>query len=138
MKSKVVEIQSQTVEEFGQLDAKVKAFAPTKDRHEALRKKIQAWYDKDAANKAFHPESAHYVATVGERSMERTLTDMKGLAKHLGRQFWKLCTMRLGDVDAHVTEPDRAQFVNTKQTGSRKVTVAPKPEAVAVEMRKAA
>ena len=130
MKAQVVEIgvarKAKLVDEFGQLDLKVREFSPIKDRYEALRKEIQSWYENSSAGASFEAEGKAFLVTAGPRGMKRRLKGLAGLAKALKKKFWDICTVKLEDLDAYVAEPERSKYVIEEQTGPRKVTVAPK------------
>lgn len=119
--------KQEAAERFGFLDAKVVEFAPILKEHEALRKQIQAFFDKSPAYKDFTIESPNYVVEIDSRSFERKIVNMAVLAKTLGKGFWKLAKMNLSDLEAFVSEPLRSKFIKSTQTGSRKVTVLAKP-----------
>lgn len=118
------------VDEFGDLAELIRKFKPTLDRHEQLRKEMLGWYADLPADKSFAVPGARYVVTIGEKADERRILNPKALLKRLGAAiFWKAVRIPLAEVDRHIAEVDRGEFVEKTQTGPRKVSAAALPQA---------
>ena len=118
--------QVQKVRRFGALDVMVVAFKPTRDEHALLREEIQSWHADSAADKRFSVDTGAGTLFVGEKAFKRVVKNMAGLAKLLGRSFFKLCSFSLANLDENVVATVRPRFVTKTRTGSREWKWIPK------------
>jgi len=117
------------IDEFGALDVEVKAFAPTKTRHEDLAKTIRAWYP-DEVLPAHHATTAPGTSCdvlVGMRGEERHIVSMIRIFKLLGKgRFLELCHIALKALEEALGKEAVEAQVVYKRTGPRKLTVLAK------------
>lgn len=120
------------VDEFGRLDAELRAIKPKQQRHEQLRRQIASWYEDEDASREFVVAGRHYTVEISARAKERRIRSMKALLDRLGYPvFLKLCTFPLKVLDEHFPAADRADLVEETYTGARRVTAIPKYQALA-------
>ena len=92
---------------------KLKPFA---DARKALEAKVDALpIDDDCAD---HVEKgAIFEATIGKRGKARAIKDMARVKKLMGAElFMKLATVKLGDIDAYLTPPEKAEVLEESRT----------------------
>ncbi len=120
------------VDEFGELSRRVTEFAPVAARHKQLKELISSWFE-DSPSEPCSAQGKLYRVDLGPRSNERKITNMRKLYRLIGvSKFLDWCTFPLSAVDRLTT--DTSSFLETTQTGPRKVTAvllaAAKPKAV--------
>ncbi len=64
-----------------------------------------------------------YVATVGKKANKRSITDVRAIAKFMGRDFFKIVSVALKDVDDYLNPEQREQCISSDRTGTRSVKV---------------
>jgi hypothetical protein len=72
-------------------------------------------------------EGSHSVASFAACSKERKITNMKALHKMLGDEvFYKVCSVKLADVDAYLSEDESAAILSEQFGTTRILTIKPK------------
>lgn len=115
------------VDEFGEIDRLVKAFAPTLRRHEELKKQIQSLAADKPAEVDVSLDGRLYQVQISARKLERKIVDVPRVFVMLGKKrFLELCSMTLKALESAIT-PDRfAEIVVEDRTGSRTITAVAK------------
>ncbi len=67
-----------------------------------------------------------YVATIGKKANKREITDIRGIAKFMGKDFFKIVSVALKDVDDYLNPEQREQCIKSERTGSRSIKVKSK------------
>lgn len=121
----------QCADEFGELSRQKAAFAPVETRLKKL-KEIFAEEYADQPGEMCEIEGRIYRVQITPCALERKITNMRRLYRLLGvSKFLEWCTFPLSAVDRLTA--DQSSFVETTQTGPRKVTAvllaAAKPKA---------
>lgn len=141
MQPTLVPTRAQQVDEFGELDRLVKAFAPKAKRHEELQKLIRSWYQAHPPEKPDVAEGVLYDVLVAECGVERTL-GLKAKLKIFSivgkAAFVSLVNLTLKAATTAVGEPKVNELATKERTGSRKLVVVAKSPASAVVKDKAA
>ena len=99
--------------EIAALQLKLKPFT---DARKALEAKVDALpIDDDCAD---HVEKgAIFEAAIGKRGKARAIKDMAEVKKLMGAElFMKLATVKLGDIDAYLTPPEKAEVLEESRT----------------------
>lgn len=98
------------------------------DAMAALRVDIEAEATSDLDNEAKTTEvGTLFVAEIGKCAMKRKVTDMKELAKLVGRDnFFALCTFPLGKVDDYLNPHQREKVLDVTHDGARSFKVKPR------------
>jgi hypothetical protein len=113
------------IDEFGDACAKVKAFEPTRKRHEQLRDEIASWYADKAADQDFAARGARYDLWVSMRSNQRKV-NIAAAFRALGvRKFLKVCTVTLTALKEILSEPDAEALTTESRTGYRRIWTTP-------------
>ena len=114
------------IDEFGELQEKVDAFKPTRERHANLRELIAGWYEKCPETQPYLELGQRFTLQVSECSNERSIFSMAKLFRRLGVDtFLKLCKFPLAAVDTNVPAEQHEEFLAQTQTGPRKIKVIP-------------
>lgn len=115
------------IDEFGDLQAKVDAFKPTRERHAVIREQIASWYSRAPGTQPFLELGSRYALQVSECTNERSIFSMAHLFRKLGLDtFLKLCKFPLAAVDVAVPQAEHNDFIEETQTGPRKIKVVPR------------
>lgn len=133
--------KARIIDEYGDLEQKVKAFKPTKDRYELLSRQIASWFDAHPPELAVIAEGNRFTAQISARSMKRRLFNTAGLYRILGRpKFLMFAKVNLEDIDKHVPADQHSQFLDTSRSGARRVEAVAKSSVVSINSgrRKAA
>jgi hypothetical protein len=123
----------QQIDEFGELDRKVKEFAPTAKRHEALAKTIRSWYEDYPTDEPAIAEGALYQIQVSERAEERSLGLKAKLKIYslVGKSaFLTLVSLSLKAATTATSEETVDKLAAKERTGSRKLVPVLKAPAV--------
>jgi hypothetical protein len=115
------------IDEFGEIQAKIDVFKPTRERHAELREQIASWYENEPVARPYIEEGRKYVLQVSACTNERSIFSMAKLFKLLGVEtFLKLCKFPLAAVDAGVPKISHSEFLEESQTGPRQIKVVAK------------
>jgi hypothetical protein len=115
------------IDEYGRLDADVKAFAPKARRHKELAEQIRAGYDDSPADEEFTAEGNRFVVTAGMKRIEAEIVSMDAVKKRLGlARFLKFCSFALKTLKDLVTAEEYQQLVKQDRTGYRHLSVMEK------------
>jgi len=118
----VTEDRAAIVDEYGELSRRIQELKPTTARAEQLRKTIQGWYDNEPADQSFTAIGRKFSVQVSARANKRSIRDIFKLARVLGRQlFMSIATVRMEDLDRHLTEDQANKLIAVDQTGPRKI-----------------
>lgn len=112
-------------DEFGELDRKVREFSLTKNRHEEVRKQIQAFATDLQPQETATYEGSVYRIHLAEQSEERTFST--SAKKHIWKTLkaakaWKLFNITLKAVTQELGDEAVEELATKERTGSRKVT----------------
>lgn len=112
------------VDEFGELDRQIAAFAPTKKRHEQLQGIIRSWF-ADHPSESPATVSGHvYTVQVSPRGEERyfSLKAKLQIFKRLGKEkALELFSITLKAVEESLGRGDMEMLVSKANSGSRKL-----------------
>lgn len=129
IKSEVDE-KAAVIDEYCKLDAQVKAFAPTKSRHEKLRETILAWHPDLSGVQAKTLSGDQYELLIGMAQEQRRIGNMRKVFRKLGATvFLDHCTMTLKALTAALGEAEAAKYLESGYTGPRKLTPIPREKA---------
>jgi hypothetical protein len=121
-KAQVVDIRAQAADEFGELERRVAEFKPVKDRHEALKKQIQAWFEQEPADQPASVEGKLYIVQASPRTQQTRIKSIPRLFKRLGKAlFMEVCNVPLTAVRNSIPETEHEQFLEVERTGSRSI-----------------
>jgi len=119
---------AEIVDEIGRLKVKLDAVKPDADRYDELRKLIQGWHSDADPAKEFLLQGTAYTVEVSACSIERTIKSYPRLLKRLGAKvFYSIIRVALGELDKLIPEAERAAYLDSKQSGPRRVTPAAIP-----------
>lgn len=115
------------VDEYGRLDAELKAVKPKEARHEQLRETIQSWYESADPEQSFTVDGSRYTVELSARANERKIKSIQALYKRFGiREFLKLVTVSLKALEERLTVAEMSAFVTQDRTGRRGLKVTEK------------
>lgn len=119
------------LDQYGDLCKTLAPFKSSISAKEALRRKIAAAYEDQAADQSFQAEGERWTIRLSPKTVKRMFKPgaLKRLAFFLGDAFFKIAQVPLGDFEAHVTLPDRSKYVVESQTGYRTVEAVEKKAA---------
>ena len=127
-RQKVVSIQekrSRTINEFGDLDRRIKEFKPVTERHRVLKEEIAGWFASHPADQPALAESDRYTIQLSPRAQQRSIISLAKIYRKIGQAlFLKIATVPLKALD--VACPDQDGLVVTERTGVRTVTAVAK------------
>ena len=110
------------IDEYGELDRRVREFLPTLKAHEAARKIITSWYATEPGDQSFRAEGTLYAVQVGPRENRRRITDMLAVFKALGKsRFVELASIPLKALESCLTAEALGRFLTSERTGPRDV-----------------
>ena len=115
------------LDEFGEVQRQVDAFAPTAAKHKRLRDEIESYYADKDPEQEFTVSGLRYEVQIGPRAKQRTFTarGMALLYRLLGKpKFLEWCKFGLTDLDRLV--PGHTGIVVEERTGSRKIKAVAK------------
>jgi len=115
------------IDEFGELERRLKVQKPERDRHKALEAEIVAWYRDEPAEESFVAEGTLYSVRISARAKKRTIFNLDKVFRLLGKiKFLSLASIPLSAVDRELPDADHSTFLKEERSGSRSV------EAVAI------
>lgn len=116
------------LDQYGDYCKTLAPFKSTISAHKALRKKIAAAYEDQAADESFQAEGERWTVKLSPKTVRRMFKPgaLKRLAHFLGDAFYKIAQVPLGEFEAHVTLPDRSKYIVESQTGYRTVEAVEK------------
>ena len=121
---------AQLVDELGRIGVRLNSVALDVKREGVIKKQLRALMDDSPADAAASFPGNVFIAVVSERRFEKT-TNNEQLFKLLGKQvFLSIAKVNQGDIEDHVSEPDRARIITEERTGSRTVTTVFKQTAL--------
>lgn len=143
MQPTLVPTRPQQVDEFGELDRQVKAFAPKLKRHSELQGVIRSWYQAHPPDLSALADGTLYEVHVSECGEERSLSvaaKIKIFAILKKKRFVELVSITLKAVESapELGEALLNKLATKERTGSRKLVVVAKAPAAAVVKDKAA
>jgi hypothetical protein len=118
---------AQEIDEFGRLSEEAQ---PILEQIEALQKKLKPLADAkkklEAAIEALEADDdvegqveqgAYFEATVGKRGTKRSIKDLEKVKAFLGTEtFMAIASVKLTDIDAYLTPPQKEQCLATART----------------------
>jgi hypothetical protein len=115
------------LDEYGELDRQVRAFAPTKKRHEVLRTQILDMEPGLHAEQFITLSGSIYDVTISERENESHVLNMAKLYKAMTREtFLGVCKITVKVIEAALGESAAALHLVKKRTGPRHLLAVPK------------
>lgn len=133
--------RAQIIDEYGDLQRRVKEFKLTQDRYEALGKTIQSWYEESDPEMPYLAEGLRYTITVSAKENQRKIKSIPKLYKFFGREkFLEICSVALGVLDKTLPEWLHAEHIVTARTGKRRLDPIAKVVSIAEasELKRAA
>jgi hypothetical protein len=120
--------REQIIDEFGELDRKLKSLEPTRKRHEALKSIIKSWYEQFPSEQAAEEQGKQYLLIVSPREMEASpkLPEIFKLCGRSFKRFCKLVSVTQSAVKKAFGEESIEQCFLRERTGARKLTVVAK------------
>ena len=115
------------LDEFGEVQRQVDAFAPTAAKYKRLRDEIATFYAQKDPAQDFTAAGDRYEVQIGRAANERTITKrgMGLLYRLLGKpKFLEWCKFGLTDLDRLI--PGHRGIVIEERTGSRKIKAVAK------------
>jgi hypothetical protein len=126
-------LKAHVIDEYGDLDQKVRAFAPAKKRHKLLEDQIQSWLPpQHPADKPITFVGRLYDVTVGIAEERRRITSMTKVLYALRKAKISaagVVTATLKALEQAFGVEKAAQFVVKERTGPRDVIAVRRPEA---------
>ena len=116
------------VDELGLLSTQLGMAKAVVRAYEAARARfVELACVKTAADEAKVAEGRDFIATAGERAIQKTIVDKEVVFKAMTRKlFVELSTFKMDDLKAHLTPTQMARAIKEERTGPRRVTVAAK------------
>ncbi len=124
----LIPTREETIDRFGGLYARHLLYkAEVEGPMETLKKQIRGWYENQAAEAEFTAKGHEFTAILSKKAKERKITNIRKLARFLGKVFWDVCTVGMEAIDKYTTEEQRAKFLAEGLTGSRTVKAVRNP-----------
>jgi hypothetical protein len=121
-RGQVVDIRAQVADEFGELERRIQEFKPVRDRHEALKKQIQTWFEQEPADQPASVEGKLYLVQASARANQRKVKSIASLFRRLGKAlFLEVATVPFTAIDRVLPAEEHEKFVSEERTGSRTI-----------------
>ena len=121
----IASTRASVVDEYGELQRRLRLHQPDADRAAELREIIRGWYEDAGPDSTFTEVGRNYRLDIGRRSNQRKITSMRRLARAIGQSaWWAHCEYPLKFLAGLL--PDDSGLVSETRTGPRRI------EAVAV------
>lgn len=110
------------IDEFGALAEKLRGHKRLEKRYDQLRTRILAPYSERDPEETIYEDGGRYGIQIGPNAMQRTIVNIEGLYKHLGKQqFFRLAKIPLEELDRVILPRDLEGLLSTGRTGPRTV-----------------
>lgn len=97
--------------------------ADMNEKKEELLRRIESVTDAGVSSKV---KGHLFVAEFSAKTLQRTITDIKLVAKLMKDTFWKVAKVNLKDVDDYLTPEERANVISeSREKGSRSLKFKP-------------
>lgn len=115
------------IDRYGELKRRAAEFKPTSDEAAKLGKEIASWYDDEPADEAFVAAGNSYTVQIGQKAIERRITDMPRVLTIVGKsRFMQLCGFPLAAVDQHIAATQIPDVLSSERSGDRTVKAVAK------------
>ena len=116
------------VDRHGELKRRMLEFQPLRDEYVRLAHEIQSWYDDAPAAQSFIAEGDKYNCQVSARDRISEIKSMKAVYRHFKLQgFLALVRVPLGVLRKALPDELHSEFLNTAQTGRRRLKPVARP-----------
>jgi len=116
------EAQRQMIDEYGELDRRMKLYAMDVQRYDTLKHAIKSWFDQAPADADGTCEGNTYLLHLSARERERRIRDMHELVEVIGiDKFLEIASVAIGVLENLLGKDRVRPLIAEARTGSRRI-----------------